>query len=324
MLFRILNTAFCFFLLQNIYSQTCCTAGAPISSNLEISNSEINSFSFQLGYSYKSINLLIDNDERLVNDPRTRYGQNLGLKVDYVLSKKWAVSAILPLVHQARSTISQSQSSFGLGDLSLIGQYLVYGDQRSALNVSGGVKLPIGKVDHRDASNIFLSPDMQSGSGSYDFIFRTSYNRTRFLTPLMTINVSAVFRRNGFNHSFGSTDNFEGRSFAFGNNAIFVLGLRYLINYKLGFLIPDVALKYRWGGANQEEESTASNSGGNWISVPIGFSYDLDGKKSVRLYGELPVYQKLDGLQITTDFEVGVQLSYLLLQKNNTDNLIEF
>jgi len=303
-------------------AQTCCTAGAPISTNLEISNSDVNTLLVQLSYEYKSINLLIDDNKKLTSDPRSRLGQNVSLKLDYILSKKFAISTILPAVHQSRSTVSQSQSSFGLGDLTLIGQYTIFADPRNAINVGAGIKLPLGKVNHRDDSNIFLSPDMQSGSGSFDFILRTSVNRTGFLLPQLTGNFSAVYRKNGLNDSFGSTDTFGGRSFGFGDSAIFILAFKYLLDYKQGFLIPDVALKYRWGSANQEEVTIAPNSGGNWFSIPLGFSYDLDGKKSLRAYGELPIYQKLEGLQITTDFIVGLQLSYLL-NKKNTVHLIE-
>jgi len=313
---------FLFFALK-ANGQTCCTAGAPISTNLEISNGEVKSLLFQLSYEYKSINLLIDQNERLVNDPRSRFGQNISLKLDYILSKKFAISAILPAVQQARSTSTQSQSSFGLGDLTVVGQYVLFANARNALNISGGVKLPTGKVNHRDALNIFLSPDMQSGSGSLDWIGRVSFNRTGFLLPLLTANLSGTCRLNGLNESFASTETFGGRSFSFGDQMNVVLAFKYLIDFKKGFIIPDLALKYRWAAPNTEQNTIAPNSGGSWLSIPVGFSYDLDGIKSIRLYGEIPIYQKLEGLQISTDFIVGLQLSYLL-NKNNSDNLIEY
>lgn len=322
MLIRLLNIIFLLLLVAQAYGQTCCTAGAPISTNLEISNADINSLSVQLSYEFKSINLLIDENTKLQNDPRSRSGQNAVLKFDYVLAKKWAVSALVPIVQQSRTTLSESQSSVGLGDISLLLQYSVYADQRNAINLSGGVKLPSGKVNHRGDSNIFLSPDMQSGSGSYDFIARASYVRTRFIVPSLVGKVSTVYRKNGVNDAFGSTDSFGGRNFGFGDQANVVVGFNYLIDYKLGFLIPDLALRYRWANSNREQQTNAPNSGGNWLSLAGGFSYDFDGKKSIRLYGEVPLYQQLVGLQITTNLIVGVQLSYLI-SKNKTDNLIQ-
>ena len=320
---RILILPIFVLLANSLNGQTCCTAGAPISSFLEVNGMDEKATSIQLIYEYKSINLLVDNNQRLTNDPRSRLGQNVALKVDFTQNTKWAYSVILPLVYQSRETVSQRQTSLGLGDLTLIAQYIVFANSKSSLNFSAGAKLPIGRVNHRDDSNIFLSPDMQSGTGSYDFLVRSSYNESRFIFPFLTANASLLFRRNGFNDDFGSTENFGGRSFAFGNEAIAVAGLRYLQDYKLGFLIPDLGLKYRWGGSNQEQRIDAPNSGGHWVSLPLGFSYVPDDIKSIRLFGEIPLYQKLEGLQITTNFLVGVQLSYLIKKKNNIETLID-
>lgn len=303
-------------------AQTCCTAGAPISSFLEVNSMDEKSISIQLLYEYKNINLLVDNSERLENDPRSRFGQNVALKFDYTLNNKWAFSLIAPFVHQSRMTFSETQSSLGVGDVSLLAQYMLYANSKTSLNISAGIKLPTGIVSQRGVSGIFLSPDMQSGTGSYDFLIRSSYNHTRFIIPFLTANVSAVFRKNGSNDDFGSTENFGGRSFAFGDEAVALIGLRYLQDYKLGFLIPDISLRYRWGGPNKEQNNTAPNSGGHWLSLPVGFSYVHDDIKSIRLYGEIPIYQKIEGLQITTKFLIGLQMTYLI-KKKTTDNLIE-
>ena len=314
---------FCLLLLTvNVNAQTCCTAGAPISSFLEVNNQDERAISFQLLYEYKNINLLVDETEKLTNDPRSRFGQNIAVKVDYTLNRKWAFSAIVPIVHQARQTFSESQASIGQGDMSLIAQYMLYANDKTYLNLSAGVKVPTGRVSHLSNSGIFLSPDMQSGTGSFDYLIRSSYNRTRFLFPFLSANVSAVFRKNGINENFGSTENFGGRSFAFGDEFVGVFGLRYLQDYKLGFIIPDLSLKYRWGGPNTEQSTIAPNSGGQWLGIPIGFSYTPDDVKAIRLYGEFPIYQKLEGLQITTKYLIGVQLSYAI-KKKNLDSIIE-
>ena len=300
------------FLCVGMYSfaQTCCSAGAPVSTFLDIANANEKSLSFQLNYEYKSINLLVDNNTRLENDPRTRSGQSLSFKMDYTLNSKWAFSAILPLVHHSRSTLSEQQKSTGIGDLSLLAQYSIYSSPIHNLNVSGGIKLPTGVTSHKTDSQIFISPDMQSGSGSIDFLLRASYSKSDFLMSFLTATISTIYRKNGTNNGFGSVDNFAGRSFAFGDEFTSVFGLRYLKTYDAGFLIPDASLKVRWGGANTEQGSMSSNSGGRWLSLPLGISFVPDESKSIRLYGELPLYQDLEGLQITTDFIIGIQFTY--------------
>lgn len=301
------------FILLNAYNlngQTCCSAGAPVSSFLEISDANEKSISIQLNYEYKSINLLVDNNNRLENDQRSRYGQNVSMKLDYILNSNWAFSALLPFVHHSRNTLSESQNSFGIGDLSLLSQYKLFANTLHKINVSAGIKIPIGTTSNRGPSQIFLSPDMQSGSGSFDFLSRISYSKSDFIIPFLSGNVSAIYRRNGTNEDFGSTDGFEGRSFAFGDEFTSIFSLRYLKNLKAGFLIPDASLKYRWGSSNVEQGVDSPNSGGRWLSIPLGLTFVPDETKSVRLYAEIPISQNLDGLQITTDYVVGIQFTY--------------
>lgn len=317
---------FCILISFAFYSnaQTCCSAGAPISTFLEISATKPKTIAVQLTYEYKSINLLVDNSIKLENDPRTRHGQNVGLKLDYALAKKWAVSAILPLVQQARSTVSESQSSTGIGDLSLFTQYQIYSKNDYDINATAGIKVPVGKINHKDASGIFLSPDMQSGSGSFDFLVRASISKENFLLPFLSANISGVYKNNGTNNGFGKTANFNGRSFSFGDEVTLFAGLRFLQVFKAGFFVPDVNLKMRWASANIEQGVDAPNSGGGWLSLPFGFSFLPDDTKSIRLYAELPIYQQLKGLQITTDFTIGIQLNYNLnLDKNKRNNIID-
>ncbi len=299
------------------YGQTCCSAGAPISSFLEISSSKPQTVALQFTYEYKGINLLVDHQAILKNDPRNRHGQNLGLKLDYTLTERWAFSAVLPLVQQSRSTMAQRQSSIGIGDLSLLTQFNHDLKNQLTLSISSGLKIPTGKVNHKDLSGIFLSPDMQSGTGSFDFLVRSSIAKEQFLLPFLSASLSAVYRKNGRNNNFAETETFGGRSFAFGNEITIIGSLRYLQVFKYGFLIPDMNLKVRWSKANSEQNTLAPNSGGNWFSFPFGITWMLDEFKSIRLYSELPVYQKLNGLQITTNFVAGIQLNYNLNVKKN-------
>ena len=266
--------------------------------------------SFQLNYEYKSINLLVDNNMRIENDQRSRYGQNASLKFDYTLNGKWAFSAVLPFIHHSRNTFSENQNSFGIGDLSVLSQYTLYSNAKHNFNVSAGVKLPVGITSNKGPSQIFLSPDMQSGSGSFDLLFRTSYTRSDFIFPFLSSNVSFTYRKNGTNESFGSRDGFDGRSFAFGDEFTSIYSLRYLKTFSAGFFIPDVSIKLRWGSPNVEQNVASPNSGGRWLSIPLGFTFVPDESKSIRLYTEIPIHQNLDGLQITTDFVIGIQFTY--------------
>ena len=295
---------------MHITAQTCCSAGAPVSTFLDISNADEKTYSFQLNYEYNSINLLVDNNQRLENDPRSRSGQSLSWKFDYVLNSKIAFSAILPFVQHARNTTSEEQSSLGIGDLTLLSQYQVLGNPKHNFNVAAGIKIPLGITGHKGRSGIFLSPDMQSGSGSLDYIFRTSYSRSDVLIPFLSMQASVMYRINGTNNHFGSTENFEGRSFAFGDVFTSILNFSYLHTTASAFIIPDIGIKLRRSSPNEELGIDASNSGGRWIQLPIGLSYVPDSQKAIRIYAEIPLTQNLEGLQISTDYILGIQITY--------------
>ncbi len=298
--------------IQCLYGQTCCTAGAPISNFLEVDGRGDKSLTVHTLYEYKSINWLVDQNQRLTNDPRSRSGQNLGVKLDYSINQKWAISTILPMVYQRRTTLSSAESSLGVGDLTVLAQYQPIIQNLIKVSVTAGVKLPTGITHHRSASGILLSPDMQSGTGSVDYLLRSAITIDQVLLPLLSASLSGVYRFNGENANFGATDTFDGRRFQFGNVATFIGGLRYLFVREIGFLIPDLNLKIRTAGHNTEQSSPSPNSGGRWWSMPFGLTYQPSQSLSIRAYGEIPISQRLQGLQITTNYTIGIQLGYLL------------
>ncbi len=305
------------FLGENISAQTCCTAGAPMSNVISVHDGNAKSLAVTLSYEYKSINLLIDNDRRLQNDPRSRSGNNVSLKVDYVINPRWSISANLPLVYQSRKTVSEEQTSLGIGDLNLLTQYKLYHNENIKLFLAGGLELPTGVTTHKGPSGIFLSPDMQSGSGSIDVVLGTTLFRENFIFPFLSTSLELLYRRNGKNSGFASTDNFPGRRFGFGDEWISTIGFHYQIIGARGFFTPDVQFKYRNSTANIEQQTSAPNSGGDWISLPLGFTYHPNETKSIRIYTEIPLYQNIEGLQITTDFTIGIQAKYLFNKKSD-------
>lgn len=303
-----------------LIGQTCCTAGATLSSAIGIQNPNAGIFAVELNYEYKSINALIDNNEVLQNDPRSRFGQNFLIKTDYAFNDKWAMSLLIPFVQQGRQTISESQSSFGLGDISLIVQRSFLSSNQNAF-LSAGIKFPTGITSHLGDAGIFLSADMQSGSGSIDYFIGGAYQRPNFLINLLGLDFASVYRINTTNPNFASTDNFPGRRFAFGDEFVNTLRLTYQLVKSSGFFIPELALKFRYSQANEEQSVTAPNSGGTWLSVPFGLSYVPDLGRTWRLFAELPIYQNLTGLQISNNFSFGASFIFQLNQKNNEPDI---
>jgi len=307
----ILSFLFVLLVSSVLYSQTCCTAGMPVSSILDIPKAD-NALFLQLRYEYRSINRLVDNNKILENDPRSRSGQNISIKIDYVLNKSWAFSAILPFIKQARSSISEKQESFGIGDLTLLTQYSI-----NSISLGAALKIPTGNVNLESSSGLLLSPDMMSGSGSFDIVFRAGYEKQSFILPFLSASLSATYKLNGTNDDFGASENFGGRRFGFGNELNIRSGLNYSIVTKSLFINPHFGLNYRTASPNTEQFVNAPNSGGHWINIPLGVSFSKDGVNTISIFSEIPIYQNLEGLQITTDYVVGLSFNYKILNNNS-------
>jgi len=292
-----------------VRSQTCCSAGAPISSAIDVMTGDPKALSLQLYYEYKSVNRLVSDNLVLKNDPRSRSGSSLLFKGDYTLSDRWAIGLILPMVSQRRKTVSQTEDATGLGDLTLLSQYSALSDELWQLNLTAGVKIPTGMDLHRDDNEIVLSPDMQSGSGTYDLLFGMGLVKRDLLMPRLTNQTVFSYRHNTTNNHFGDPSKMKGRVFKFGNEAQIATSLSYLLVFEKWFLIPDLGARFRTVKANEEQGLAAPNSGGNWTSLLLGVGIYPSDRYGLRLFSEIPLSQSLFGLQITTDVILGVHLS---------------
>ena len=309
---NILGVIVLMFYTESILSQTCCSAGAPLTSTFQIAHEDQKSINLEVKYTYRSINRLVENREVLINDPRTRFGNNLLLKADYAINKKIAFSLVLPYVFQSRTTTSESQSSAGLGDILLVGQYQQKAKKEYSLSYSIGAKLPSGKVDHFNERGIFLSPDMQSGSGTFDFLFGFNLGKKHFIKKNISFNASLLYRKNTTNAMFGETSTSNGRSFKFGDEFIADVTLAHQQLWGVWFATPYVNLQYRTSTANREESTVSPNSGGQWLSAQVGVQLRPKENFSLKIYGQVPFFQSLEGLQITTDYELGISINHRL------------
>ena len=305
----------------DLHGQTCCTAGAPISTSLDITPSDSTSFGLQVEYVYNSVNSLVVENEILRNDPRKRFGQSVLLKFDYNLNSNFSFSALMPYVFQQRETMSQTETATGIGDFTVLGQYVFRKKKESNIinrgskgfgGLSLGLKIPTGANFLKDDRGIILSPDMQSGTGTLDFIGRIFYQKSAFLNPNLTMLSSLTYRYNSTNDHFGDETNMAGRQFKFGNELILKSHFYFTSIISTTFITPDLGLQFRFADANEEQSIEASNSGGQWLTIPFGLGLLINTKSNIRLFGEIPIWQDLEGTQITTNYRLGIQFRYLI------------
>ncbi len=291
------------------YGQTCCSAGAPINAAFGIINNGNNQLILNLDYTFVNVNRLVSDSEILQNDPRNRSGQYILLKAGYSISDRWSISSIIPYISQSRNTFSQSESNHGIGDISILGQYEIIPQK---LSFGAGIQLPSGNTKGTNSSGLISSPDMQSGSGTWDFIATIQWTENHFLIPNLQQNFSFAAKYNGTNNNFGDPQGVLGRQFKFGDEYSSKINWSYLLLLGDWFVIPNIGLNYNYNTRNKEQGTDASNSGGHWINLPLGIQFQPEEKFIFGAKAMLPIIQKLNGLQITTKFSFGFSITYLL------------
>jgi hypothetical protein len=114
----------------------------------------------------------------------TDYNISASASLAYGVTGHFTISASLPFVVRsdlregahshaggtASNTVEQLGTVNGIGDLSLIGQYIVAHDHKKGWFVSalGGIKVPTGQTNKTDPSGERLETEHQPGTGSWD------------------------------------------------------------------------------------------------------------------------------------------------------------
>ena len=301
-------------------AQTCCSAGAPITSTFDIRGSLNRAISFGIEYEYNAVNWLVEHDNRLDNDPRRRHGSSVLARVNLSMGNRWAFGAYLPYITQVRSTFSSEQKASGIGDLTLLTQY-TRPLRSGSLKWGVGIKMPTGNHFITDEIGVILSPDMQSGSGTFDFIGRVALTREHLIVSNLYNQTDITFRYNSENRHFGDRNRMNGRRFKFGNELLISTVFSYLVIFDHWFLVPDFGVQFRHASPNQEQGLQAPNSGGDWFRLLLGVRWTADDRFVIRPFAEIPAWQRLEGTQITTNLKLGLQMQYVLDLDKNDDTL---
>jgi len=65
--------------------------------------------------------------------------------------------------------LGERETSEGFGDLNLIGIWRFLRRDENFIGVTGGVKFPTGSTDEENSQGVLFEPELQPGSGSYDY-----------------------------------------------------------------------------------------------------------------------------------------------------------
>lgn len=240
------------------------------------------------------------------HDEVSTINRNLLATYSHTFNSQWGVSVTAPIVDRDHFHIHNHHGAQvperwdfrELGDVRVVGRYQLpdVGDpvKPSTTGVTFGVKLPTGRTNIVNEDGDVAERSLQPGTGTTDAIIGAYYHQK---LPQWD---SAWFAQTQYQHALNSHDNFKP-----GDQFGIDVGYRHGLTDNLGALVQlNFLVKRRDSGAQAEPE----DSGGRFASVSPGLSYAISDRVQIYGFFQKPVYQHVNGVQLTADkaFVVGV------------------
>jgi hypothetical protein len=242
------------------------------------------------------------------------------LSADYTVDEHWGLTANIPYVtRDHRHTIgdtdpalltTESFEAKGLGDVKITGRYRATLNEadHSSIGIKFGVKLNTGRKDFqlKDATGAQIGvpseATLQPGNGSTDIILGAFWNKTE------PGNVLSWFAQGSLQSSIRNT-----ASFRPGNQVNLDGGTRYAFGSSLSGLLQ---LNAQWNATDSGDSAALSpvtggpSSGGKSVSLTPGLSYAVMTGSNLYALLQLPLYQYVNGEQLTASKSVTVGINH--------------
>jgi hypothetical protein len=105
-------------------------------------------------------------DEQITH---TLLGFQATKRLSFDLDIPYVVRHYIEIDSHAR--LGKNETSHGLGDITLTGDYEFFQKADRSLGVMAGVKFPSGSTSENDSGGARIEPELQPGTGSYDYLF---------------------------------------------------------------------------------------------------------------------------------------------------------
>lgn len=228
--------------------------------------------------------------------------RNVLATLDWNINPQWGLTLKLPVVNRAHDHIHnlsavdhepESWNFTGVGDLQAIARYGFYREGMSNAGIRFGLKLPTGSINKRNANGELAERTLQSGSGSIDGLVGAYFNQH-------------MGNVGWFAQGMLQTTLHERDDFRPGRKLSADVGLSYNLTPDLSLLLQLNALhKSRDSGFNAEP----TDSGGSSLNLSPGLSYRILSGTQVYGFIQKPIYQYVNGNQLTADWSAAVGIN---------------
>lgn len=220
--------------------------------------------------------------------------------VDHGFDAHWGVTLVLPMVGRSHTHIfddgvDQEVEKWDfteLGDVQVVGRY-AFDAVDGASGSSGllfGLKLPTGLHSIENDSAETAERGLQPGTGTTDAILGAFHR--------WSVQDDDLFVQSRWQHAVAERAGFQP-----GDRVAIDLGYRHSLTRQIA-LLAQINVVHR--GRDSGDEAEPEESGGDAVYFAPGVSYEVS--PGARVYGllQLPLWQRVNGVQLTADWGVTV------------------
>jgi len=232
--------------------------------------------------------------------------RNTWLDLNYVVDSSWAISALVPWHDRFHTTvvagdtdISTSRAS-GVGDVRLLARWQDVKPSGS-FGLQFGLKLPTGRFDQNFSAGPQaggpLDRGLQLGTGTTDVIAGVSW----FARPATEL---GTFAQATLQQPLTARADFLPST-----SLTLSGGVRWLNTSRF---TPQLQLNLKTEGREHGAEADTPNSGGTLAYLSPGVTAEISTTSNAFVFVQLPVYQRVNGLQLEPKWLLSVGLRWRL------------
>lgn len=218
--------------------------------------------------------------------------------LDYTFNADWGVALYLPFVDRSHvhvhnhmgAQLVDSWDFNAAGDARIVGRYRIatFEDKEPKLASTGvyfGLKVPTGQIDVRNSADALAERSLQPGTGTTDAILGG------YFAQLLPMKDLSWFAEGLLQVPVNSRDGYKpGSRFSLDAGVRWNATEHFSVMLQLNGLFRD-----RDSGVNAEPE----DSGGKYWFLSPGFSYSITKDAVLYAYYQQPIYQYVNGVQLT-------------------------
>lgn len=196
--------------------------------------------------------------------------QKLELWGRYYVNKRVQFFAFIPYNFNSMNGSEQTVSTHGLGDITLIGNYLLLntGEDKTkkfkhTWMAGAGVKLPTGDSNLED-KGVLVNPNFQLGTGSLDFLLSTVYTLRYQKAGLSVESGYKINTRNRNDYVFGNQFHASSQIFYWQNAGMFAF-------------LPNTGVYFEQAAKHRDGTILQANTGGSSVQLMAGLETYVKG-----------------------------------------------